>query len=56
MTTAWFGGVQRWTLAEIEADVAVARADFRTRRLGEPLARYLARVRCRASPPEATCR
>ncbi len=42
MTTAWFGGVRRWTLLEIEADVATARADFRMRRLGEPLARYLA--------------
>ncbi|MGH8576104.1 MAG: hypothetical protein ACREXX_04255 [Gammaproteobacteria bacterium] len=42
MTTAWFRGVQRWTLPEIEADVAIARADFRARRLGEPLVRYLA--------------
>ena len=34
-------GVRVWSLAEIEADAAVSRDEFRRRRLGEPLARYL---------------
>ena len=34
-------GVRRWSLAEIEADAEASRAEFRRRRLGEPLARYL---------------
>lgn len=33
--------VRVWSLAEIERDSADARGDFRQRRLGEPLARYL---------------
>lgn len=41
MSTSHLEGVRFWSLAEIETDAAVAREDFRRRRLGEPLARYL---------------
>ncbi len=34
-------GVRTWSAAEIQADVDEARSEFRTRRLGEPLHRYL---------------
>ncbi len=34
-------GAPWWSLAEIEADVAQSRQEFRRRRLGEPLQRYL---------------
>jgi len=34
-------GVPWWSLQQIEADVDLARQDFRRRRLGEPLQRYL---------------
>jgi hypothetical protein len=42
VTGARLAGVRRWTAAEIEADALAARAEFRSRRLGEPLSRYLA--------------
>ena len=42
MTGARLADVRRWTAAEIEADALAARAEFRSRRLGEPLSRYLA--------------
>ncbi|MDP1648820.1 MAG: XamI family restriction endonuclease [Rubrivivax sp.] len=41
MTVQRLAGVRWWSLAEIEADAAASRAEFRRRRLGEPLARYL---------------
>ena len=34
-------GVRVWTADEINADTAEARQEFRTRRLGEPMARYI---------------
>lgn len=42
MSSAWPSGARRWTLQELVRDAAASRADFRARRLGEPLARYLA--------------
>ena len=42
MITTWPQRAHFWTADEVAADVAAARADFRARRLGEPLARYLA--------------
>jgi len=42
MTGTWLPGARRWTAEEVEADAAEARAEFRNRRLGEPLTRYLA--------------
>ena len=41
MSRSLLRGAPHWTRAEIEADVARARQDFRLRRLGEPLQRYL---------------
>lgn len=41
MTSHWPTHATRWTTAQIEADVVSSRADFRKRRLGEPLQRYL---------------
>jgi hypothetical protein len=38
---SWPRGARRWSADEIAADVALAAAEFRRRRLGEPLARYL---------------
>lgn len=37
----WPQGVRRWGEAEVALDVQAAKNDFRARRLGEPLARYL---------------
>lgn len=42
MSTSWPSGARHWSHAELARDAAVGRADFRQRRLGEPLARYLA--------------
>ena len=42
MTTSWPVYGQRWTASELSNDAAAAVAEFRARRLGEPLARYLA--------------
>lgn len=42
MSVAWPAGVRRWSIDELVQDAAASRADFRARRLGEPLARYLA--------------
>ncbi len=42
MSTVWPVHARRWTDAELAADAAAAIAEFRARRLGEPLARYLA--------------
>lgn len=42
MSTAWPVHGRRWTGEELSIDAAAAVAEFRTRRLGEPLARYLA--------------
>ena len=42
MTTAWPVAGRRWTASELSSDAAAAVAEFRARRLGEPLARYLA--------------
>lgn len=42
MSGAWFPGVPLWTPQDLEADVATARNQFRARRLGEPVDRYLA--------------
>ena len=42
MSAHWPARAQRWTAAEISTDAAAAVAQFRTRRLGEPLERYLA--------------
>lgn len=41
MSAAWPAGARRWSAAEIANDVAASRTDFRRRRLGEPLQRYL---------------
>ena len=41
MSAAWPACGRRWTEAELCADGAAAVAEFRARRLGEPLARYL---------------
>lgn len=41
MITAWPRHGRYWQAAEVAADVAAARDEFRSRRLGEPLARYL---------------
>lgn len=41
MSGAWFPGIPRWTPAQIEADALAARNEFRARRLGEPVERYL---------------
>ena len=41
MSAAWPAKGRRWTDAELCADAAAAVAEFRSRRLGEPLARYL---------------
>jgi hypothetical protein len=41
VSTAWPAHGRRWTAEELSADAAAARAEFRARRLGEPLARYL---------------
>ena len=42
MITAWPRSARFWQPAEVAAGVAAARQEFRSRRLGEPLARYLA--------------
>ena len=42
MSTGWPLHGRRWSAAELSSDAAAAVAEFRTRRLGEPLARYLA--------------
>ena len=42
MIAAWPRHARYWQAAEVAADVAAARDEFRSRRLGEPLARYLA--------------
>lgn len=42
MSIGWPVHGRRWAPDEIVADVAAATAEFRARRLGEPLARYLA--------------
>jgi XamI restriction endonuclease len=39
---AWPAHARRWSDDELRADAAAAVAEFRARRLGEPLARYLA--------------
>lgn len=41
MSAAWPAGAPRWSPAQVAADVAAGRSDFRARRLGEPLQRYL---------------
>lgn len=41
MSASRLAGVRVWSATEVEADAAAARAEFRQRRLGEPLARYL---------------
>jgi len=41
LSSTWPAGARRWSIGEIESDVAASRADFRQRRLGEPLQRYL---------------
>lgn len=41
MNSIWPKGAHRWSEIEIKADVVASRADFRQRRLGEPLQRYL---------------
>ncbi len=42
MSNVWFAGIPRWTAEQIEADALTARNEFRARRLGEPVERYLA--------------
>ena len=42
MSTAWPMHGRRWSVSELSSDAAAAVAEFRARRLGEPLARYLA--------------
>ena len=42
MISAWPAQARFWQATEVAADTAAARAEFRFRRLGEPLARYLA--------------
>ena len=42
MITAWPRHARYWQAADVSADVVAARDEFRSRRLGEPLARYLA--------------
>ena len=42
MSAAWPLNGRHWSEPEIAADVAAATAEFRARRLGEPLERYLA--------------
>ena len=42
MIAAWPRHARFWQAAEVAADVAAPRDEFRSRRLGEPLARYLA--------------
>lgn len=42
MSGAWFSGFSHWTPQDIEAEVIAARNEFRARRLGEPVDRYLA--------------
>ena len=42
MSTAWPVHGRRWSGSELSSDAAAAVAEFRARRLGEPLARYLA--------------
>lgn len=41
MNSAWPSGARRWGLQELQRDADASRADFRARRLSEPLARYL---------------
>ena len=41
MSGSWPAGGRRWSHVEIASDVADATAEFRARRLGEPLERYL---------------
>ena len=41
MSLPWPAGARRWTSDELLRDAQASRADFRARRLGEPLARYL---------------
>lgn len=41
MSAAWPAGARRWTIEELARDAAASRSEFRSRRLGEPLARYL---------------
>ena len=42
MIAAWPRHARYWQAGEVAADVGAARNEFRSRRLGEPLARYLA--------------
>ena len=41
MSSSWPRGAQQWTEVELVEDVARAAREFRARRLGEPLRRYL---------------
>jgi hypothetical protein len=41
LSTGWFAGFPHWTPEEIAADASAARSEFRARRLGEPVERYL---------------
>ena len=41
MSSAWPAHGRRWSAEELSADAAAAVAEFRGRRLGEPLKRYL---------------
>ena len=41
MSITWPAKAQRWSADELTADAALAVAEFRARRLGEPLQRYL---------------
>ena len=41
MSSGWPAGARRWSMGEIETDAAASRVDFRQRRLGEPLQRYM---------------
>lgn len=41
MSVAMLRGVRAWTLEELQADAALASAEFRRRRMAEPLQRYL---------------
>ena len=42
MNANWPAKAQRWSAAQVAADAAAGVAEFRARRLGEPLERYLA--------------
>ena len=41
MSSAWPAHGRRWSAEELSVDAATAVAEFRGRRLGEPLKRYL---------------